>query len=440
MQQNMSKEFFKYTLLNILGMTGLSCYILADTFFVSKRLGADGLTSLNLAISVYSIINGFGLMLGIGGATRYSICTAQKDHRRGNQYFTVSVLAGLALGCLLLLTGVTAADGIAGLLGAEGSIRGMTGTYLRTILVFAPFFLLNNIMTAFVRNDNNPSLAMAAMLTGSFSNILLDYVFLFPCGMGIFGAALATGMAPLISLCLLSLHFLRKKNHFSLCIPHRKTYRETQKIIRMIRDLCLLGASAFVNELSSAIVLIVFNLLILHLAGNTGVAAYGIVANLALVALAIFTGISQGCQPLISRCHGKGDHTVSRNIFHWAAALAAGTGIACSIASILFTDGLVQIFNSENNAQLAAIAHRGLPLYFLGFCPAGVNVIAASFLGAVESGKKAFVLSFSRGIAAILFFAFLLSALWEMNGIWLAFPAAETFTLILTFVLLRRQK
>ena len=87
MQKQISREFYKYISLNVLGMLGLSCYILADTFFISKRLGADGLTALNLAISVYSIINGLGLMLGIGGATRFAICRAQNETQKGNQVF-----------------------------------------------------------------------------------------------------------------------------------------------------------------------------------------------------------------------------------------------------------------------------------------------------------------------------------------------------------------
>lgn len=289
MQKQISREFYKYISLNVLGMLGLSCYILADTFFISKRLGADGLTALNLAISVYSIINGLGLMLGIGGATRFAICRAQNETQKGNQVFTASAAAGITVGLVLLLVGAVGSDAVAKVLGAEGVIQEMTGSYLKTILGFAPFFIMNNILIAFVRNDGSPRLSMAAMLTGSFSNIVLDYVFLFPLNMGIFGAALATGFAPVISLVLLSLHFIRRKNQFTWSFGFNM-----RAFARQVSDICSLGISAFINELSSAVVLIVFNLLILRLAGNTGVAAYGIVANLALVAVSVFTGISQG--------------------------------------------------------------------------------------------------------------------------------------------------
>ena len=433
MQKQMNREFYKYISLNVLGMLGLSCYILADTFFISKRLGADGLTALNLAISVYSIINGLGLMLGIGGATRFAICRAQKEVQKGNQVFTASAAAGITVGLVLLFLGFTASDVVAKILGAEGVIQEMTGSYLKTILGFAPFFIVNNILIAFVRNDGSPRLSMAAMLTGSFSNILLDYVFLFPLNMGIFGAALATGFAPVISIGLLSLHFIRGKNRFAWSFDQRA-------LGRRVLDICSLGISAFINELSSAVVLIVFNLLILRLAGNTGVAAYGIVANLALVAVSVFTGISQGSQPLISRFYGEGRKKESTAVLLRAVLLAAAVGILFSAAAFAFTQNLIGIFNSEGNQELADIAFCGLRLYFLGFCPAGINIVAAAFMGAVERGRESFAIAFARGVASIRFFAFVLSFIWKMDGIWLAFPAAEVSTLLLTAGLWRRYK
>ena len=118
MQKQINREFYKYISLNVLGMLGLSCYILADTFFISKRLGADGLTALNLAISVYSIINGLGLMLGIGGATRFAICRAQGEKEKGNQVFAASAVAGITVGIVLLLIGLAGSDAVAGMLGA----------------------------------------------------------------------------------------------------------------------------------------------------------------------------------------------------------------------------------------------------------------------------------------------------------------------------------
>lgn len=200
-------NYIKYTTLNVLGMIGLSCYILADTFFVSKGLGAQGLAALNLAIPFYSFIHGSGLMLGMGGATRYSIATSQGRHQEGNLFFTNTLWIGLGLACVFLCCGLFFTGPMARLAGANEDIFQMTQTYLRVILLFSPMFILNDILIAFVRNDGQPRIAMLAMLAGSLSNIFLDYLLIFPFQLGIFGAAFATGLAPVISMGVLSTQF-----------------------------------------------------------------------------------------------------------------------------------------------------------------------------------------------------------------------------------------
>lgn len=213
-EQNLNRTFARYMSLNILGMLGMSGYILADTFFVSSRLGSDGLAALNLAISVFGFINGLGMMLGIGGATRYAICKAREDDREANASFTLSLVAGIGAGVVLVLFGLLFSRPLAGLLGAEDRILPMCAVYLRTAFLFAPFFILNHILVAFVRNDGSPKLAMTAMLVGSLSNIVLDYLFLYPLNMGIFGAALATGTAPIIGIAISSIHIFSGRSQF----------------------------------------------------------------------------------------------------------------------------------------------------------------------------------------------------------------------------------
>lgn len=193
-QTSCLKEFARYTSLNVLGMIGLSCYILADTFFVAKGLGTSGLAALNLAIPVYSFIHGSGLMFGIGGATKFSI---SRKSGLSDLIFTNTLFFAGITALLFFLAGLFLSPQITALLGADSQVAAMTQTYLKMILLFAPAFILNDILVCFVRNDGNPRLSMLAMLGGSMANILLDYVFIFPLGMGIFGAVLATGWRPL---------------------------------------------------------------------------------------------------------------------------------------------------------------------------------------------------------------------------------------------------
>lgn len=246
-KSNILKDFSKYVSLNILGMIGLSCYILADTFFVSKALGANGIAALNFSISIYSLVHEAGLMIGIGGAGKFAILRSKNDSKNANKVYSMSIKLGIIVGLAFLLIGLLFTEKIGGILGADEVTLPLTKTYLQTILTFAPFFILNNIVLAFVRNDNNPNLSMIAMLLGSFSNIILDYVFMFPLGMGMFGAAFATGLAPIISLLVLSLHFIKKKNKFN--------YVKTKLKKNYTFEILGIGLSSFITEVSSAVLL-----------------------------------------------------------------------------------------------------------------------------------------------------------------------------------------
>ena len=424
------KEFLKYVSLNVMGMIGLSCYILADTFFVAKGLKTNGLAALNLAISIYSFIHGTGLMIGIGGATRYTILKAKENHEEANKVFTLSVLFGLAVGVVYLLIGVFFSGTLSTLLGANEATYALTKTYLTTILCFAPFFIMNNVIIAFVRNDGAPGLSMSGMLLGSLSNIILDYVFIFPLGMGMFGAAFATGLAPIVSMCVMSPHFIKKKNNFHLTKAIGK--------LSAIKNIVSLGATSFITEVSSGIVIIVFNITILSLEGNTGVAAYGVVANVALVVLSIFNGISQGMQPIISRHYGLGNSRSISKIFRYGMISAFVLAVIINICAWLFDTNLVSAFNSENDRVLQEIAVNGIHLYFIGFLFAGLNIVCASFFSSIEKPAQGFSVSLIRGFLAIIPAVLLLSRFFGMNGVWLSFPAAEGAALLFAgFALLK---
>ena len=424
MKNELLRSAVRYMSRSVLGMIGLSCYILADTYFISAALGADGLAALNIAIPVYSLISGLGLMIGIGGATRSSLDAGHPEEQ--NAAFTVSLAVGLGVGLCFALAGALGADELAGLLGADPGIHAFAADYLRTILCFAPFFICNNIGIAFARNDGAPGRAMAAMLAGSFSNILLDWVFMFPFGLGMFGAAFATGLAPVIGLLVMAGHF--RKSSLRPCRCGRWLRRSGE----MVR----LGASSLVIEVSSGITLLAFNLLILNIAGNTGVAAYGVVANLALVATAIFTGLSQGVQPLVSQAGGRGDRAQADILTRWTLGAALAAAALINLAVLPCAGALVSAFNGAGDPVLQEIAVKGLRLYFPGFFAAGLNIAAVSLLAASGRGRSSFLLSVGRGILLLVPAAVLLSRFWGMDGIWLSFLCTELLTLAASLALL----
>lgn len=419
-----TKQFLKYVTQNILGMLGMSCYIIVDTFFVAKAAGTDGITVLNLVLPLYSIIFAIGAMIGVGSATRFAILRAQRDDSAQRYFFNALCFVWL-VAVPFVLAGVWIPDKIIALMGGDPQIIALGIGYTRVFLLFTPFFMTNHVMAAFVRNDNAPLLAMAGTLAGSLFNIVFDYIFMFPMGLGLTGAALATAASPIISILICSVHFWNRSNtiRFKVCMPS----------VKHLWQSCQLGISAFVGEMSSGVIMATFNFLILGLAGNVGVAAYGVVANYALVAVSMFNGVSLGSQPLVSMYYGKGD----KKAVHKILKLGSKTAIALALFLVVivygFTNGLIAIFNSEGSTELIEYAYTGMRLYFLGFLFAGFNIVTTGFLSATEQSRGAFVTSVLRGFVGIPVSSFVLSRLFGLNGVWIAFLVSEFIT---SFVIL----
>ena len=427
---NLTKQFFKYVSQNIFGLLGTSCYILADTYFIAQAAGTDGVTLLNLCLPIYNLIFAFGSMIGLGAATRYAILRAQGD-ARAQRYFSNAIFSVCILAVPFMLVGIFRPDGLLRLMGGDADIVALGMNYARIFLMFTPFFMCNYVVASFVRNDGDPSLAMVATLSGSLFNVVFDYIFIFPMGLGLPGAALATAISPILSIAVCSAHFIKKSNTI--------TFVRKAPSVRLLAQSCQLGISGFVGELSSGVTTTVFNFLLLRLAGNVAVAAYGVVANFALVATAIFNGVAQGAQPLVSQCYGKNEMAGARKL------LLLGCGTALGLAALLYgvvfgyTDALTALFNSENSALMAAFAHSGMRIYFVGYFFAGCNIVAAGYLGAVNRPAEASITSLCRGMVAIVVCSLVLSALFGMNGVWAAFPVSEAITLALTVFLLKQK-
>lgn len=421
------KNFYKYVSQNILGMIGFSCYVLADSYFISVAKGADGLTALNLVMPLYSIIFSVGEMIGVGSAIRYAIGKIKKD-ADADKYFWNSLIWCVMLSVTFVFAGVFFSADIMRVLGADEHIISVGNNYTKIFMCFAPMFMCNYVANAFVRNDGAPGIAMSATLFSSLFNIVFDYILMFPMKLGMEGAALATALSPVIGMAICCIHFFSKKSTIRI--------RVCRPSVKLLVSGCQLGVSAFVGEMSSAVITLAYNFVILGIAGNIGVAAYGVVANIAIVTTAAFNGIAQGSQPLISKCFGKGDREGClqlKKMGYITAFVLAGI-MYCILFT--FSKEFVAIFNSEGSEMMAVYADMGVKLYFTGIFFAGLNIVGSGVFSATQEAVKAAVVSVARGFVFILGFVFLLSYLFEMTGVWLAYAAAEGATCVLMFVML----
>lgn len=414
------REFIRNTMFSVLGTLGVSCYILADTFFVAQGMGSTGLTALNLAIPVYNFIHGTGLMLGMGGATRYSICKIRGDRKQADREYSHVIYLAALFSLLFAAAGVFGASWLTALLQADETVFELTKTYLFWLLLFSPAFILNDILLCFIRNDGEAGLPMTAMLIGSFANVLLDYLFIFPMGLGIFGAVFATGLSPIISMLVLLPYFLKQKNGFHL---HGMPIEPA-----LLKNSLAIGFPSLIAQVSSGIVMIVFNLIILKLEGNTGVAAYGVIANLSLVVSAVYTGIAQGMQPLLSESYGAGEQRLSRQFLSYGMAAMAACSVLLYGILAFGADGVASVFNQEKDMLLQEMAVQGLKLYFTSNLFVGYNIIIAIYFSSVEKVIPAHLVSLLRGFVLTIPMVFILGGLFGMTGVWLSYPAAEGIT------------
>ena len=425
-------DLIRYILANVISSIGVSIYILIDTFFISKGMGAEGLAALNLALPVFNFLNGFGLMLGMGGGSKFSMLYCRTERIETDRIFTNTFISMLAVCAVFEITGIFFSEQFTHLLGADTVIFRLSHDYLKTILLFSPAFLMNNIMACFMRNDCAPRLAMLGMLSGSLANIILDYVFIFKLGMGMRGAALATCISPFVSMSIMSIHIITGWNAFSL-----RLMRPSWSIIK---EIVSLGLHSFFTEISGGLVLMIFNFVIYRLMGNTGIAAYGVIANIGIVFTAIFVGLSSGIQPLLCRYHGRKDNAAIK----YTLRLSIRTAIALAALSYVLiytqTSNIVSLFNSSGDSKMQEIAENGLRIYFLFMPFMGINTIMSVFFMSDEMPHSAQFISLLRGTFLVIPAAFIAYFLQSIGLVWLAVPISELLTMVMAVGLFHLRK
>ena len=413
-------DFFRYILANVTSSVGVSIYILIDTFFISKGMGSEGLAALNLALPVFNFLNGFGLMLGMGGGSKFSMMYCRTEREETDRIFSNAFMTMLLTAAVFEILGIFFSRQITHLLGADAAVFEMSHSYLRKILLFSPAFLMNNLLACFMRNDCAPKLAMLGMLSGSLVNVVLDYIFIFRMDMGMDGAALATCIAPFVSMGVMSIHIITGWNAFSL--------RLSLPSPKLVREIVSLGLHSFFTELSGGIVIMIFNFVIYRLLGNTGIAAYGVIANTGIVFTAIYVGISSGVQPLMCRYHGRKNDAAIRYLLKLSVMTSLIFSAAAYILLFVNVSPIVGIFNSSSNSTLQETAEHGLRLYFLFMPFMSINTILAVYFSSNEKVHTAQMISLLRGTLLVIPLAFLAYWLGSIDLVWLTIPASELLT------------
>lgn len=427
--KSVNKVYLKYLIPTLLGMLSNSIYCIVDIYFVSAGSGSQGLAAMNICMPVFTILSCVGLLFGVGGATIMSISQGSGDMNTRNKAFSVSVFMMLIVGLLFSVFGVLFRKEFAYLLGSDDQLLPLVLEYLTPVMCSALPFVLMYSLSVLLRADNNPKLAMAALMVGNISNIILDYVFVSVFHMGIFGASVATSIAPVLSLIAASFHFILRKN-----TVHFKLRSFDPKVIGRILSV---GIGSGIMELSAGAIIFMFNSAILNLGGEVYLAAYAVITNIAYVFKGLLNGFAQAAQPLISTNFGSG---IIKRCSKSLRVCLIYSSIFCIVCYGIITvvPGFIVSFFSNGDTNMEAIASKGMIMYFSSLLFTGINTMLMYFFQSIEQGRKSLFLAVCKGFLFVTLGLWILTSFMGVEGVWYAVLFGEVLTFVIALPMVLR--
>ncbi|USG68439.1 MATE family efflux transporter [Brevibacillus ruminantium] len=425
------KLFFSYLVPSVLGMLLMSINIVVDGIFVGHGVGPHGLAGVNVAVPAFSIFLSISLWIGMGGATMYSIALGQNNREHARTVFSHAVTLAVVLVAVITILCLWKMDEIAYLFGANEVILPYVRDYLSILLTFGFVYVLENILSVFVRNDGNPALSMASLIVTAVLNVFFNYLFIFVWGMGVKGAAAATVLSAGLGFLVLLTHFLRKNS-----ILRFVRFRFQPGLIK---DILTIGFPSFVAEISIAVVTLGYNVAFMHALGETGVAAYAIVNYIHTVMLLFFLGIGAALQPISSFLYGAGLLERLQKSLRLSVQTALLAGVLAICCGMLFAGSLVSLFDVRSD-ELYQLSVKGLGLFFLTYLFLGYNLVYAEYFQSIGQIRKSLLIIVSQGVLLVPPFLWFMPKWLGVDGIWLVLPAVQAITALSVFVMNRLQK
>ena len=437
MKIQLSEHFtFKKLLLfvypSVIMMIFTSIYVVIDGLFVSNYVGKTAFAAINLISPFIMALSALGFMMGTGGSAIVAKTLGEGKKQKASEYFSMLVYITALGGVLLSIAGIALTPAVARLLGADGELLRNCTIYGRLgFITLAPFMLQNAFQSFFVAAEK-PKLGLAVIVIAGITNIVLDYLFIAVFGWGIAGAAIATSCGELIGGFFPIFYFSRRKE----AILHLgKTHFDGKVLLKA----CTNGSSELMTNLSNSIVGAMYNLQLMKLAGENGVAAYGTIMYANFIFAAVFFGYSIGSAPIVSYHYGAGNHDELKNLFRKSLTLVSICGILLTITAQIIASPNARIFVGYDK-ELFQMTYTGFRLFCVTFLINGFNIFGSSFFTALNNGLISAVISFLRTLVFQLGVVFILPVFFGINGIWLSVATAELLTLFVTITFLIRKR
>ena len=426
------KKLLRFVLPSIVMMIFTSIYGVVDGLFVSNYVGKTAFAAVNLIMPFLMAISALGFMIGTGGSAIVAKTLGEGKKEQANEYFYMLVYITLIGGIVLSALGILFSPLIARGLGADGALLTNCVLYARITLLSMPAFMLQNVFQSFFVTAEKPKLGLGVIVIAGVTNMVLDFLLVGVFQIGLAGAAFATVTSECIGGLFPILYFARKNS--SLLKLGRTHFNG-----KIFLCACGNGSSELMTNLSSSIVNSLYNIQLMNLAGENGVAAFGTIMYVNFIFIAIFLGYSIGSAPLVSYHYGAGNHDELKNLFQKSLRLIGIWGLMLFILAQLIARPLAAIFVGYD-ADLFSMTQNGFRIYCIAYLINGFNIYGSSFFTALNNGLISAAISFLRTLVFQLAAVLLLPLLLGINGIWSAVAVAELLTLGLTVTFFVRKR
>ncbi len=435
-----SRLFRKIFIPTLLGMVSWSLLTVVDGMFVGWGVGSNGIAAINICYPVFLVITGFALMVGMGASVVASIHLSQKNVKAAR----INVTQAMWFSTLVVLFAVAVMElvpeRISCMLGASPTLMPMVRDYMVYLIPSGIMQMWSVVGLFIIRLDGAPKYAMWCNVVPAVANMFLDWLFIFPLAMGVKGAAIASSLSTAIGGVMAIIYLLRYADTLKL---YRLKLSATSLVLtlRNIGYQCKIGFSAFLGEMTMALLMFVGNFVFMEYLGDAGVGAFGVACYYLPFVFMFGNAIAESAQPIISYNYGLG----SRERVHQTLAISVRTGVLGSLLSIvaftLFPQALVHLFIAADDPA-ALIAIEGFPYFATGFLFFILNLIAIGYFQSIEKVVPATLFAILRGVLFMLPSFLLLPLAMGVKGIWLAVPLSElsTFVVVVAYAVAGRKR
>lgn len=415
-------RLLRFTFPSIVMMIFTSIYGVVDGFFVSNFVGKTAFAAVNFIYPFLMILGTLGFMFGTGGSALVSCTLGARDKERANRIFSLLIYVSIILGILISVLGIVFLRPVARLLGAEGSMLEDCVLYGRIILLALPAFILQMEFQSFFITAEKPQLGLWTTVASGVINMVLDALLVGLLPLGLVGAALATAASQAVGGIIPLIYFLRPN---SSLLRLGKARFDGQALLRT----CTNGCSELMSNVSMSLVNMLYNIQLLHYAGENGIAAYGTMMYVNMIFLAAFIGYSIGTAPVVGFHYGAQNHNELKGLLRKSLGIIGVFSISMLGLGFLLASPLSELFVGYDR-ELTALTISGFRVFAVSFLFAGFAIFSSGFFTALNDGLTSALISFLRTLVFQIAAVLLLPLFWGIDGIWWSIVVAEAMAVL----------